>query len=881
VLSRALSIVVACAVIATTSTVGLVTEPAVASASTLPPQLHKLYSEDFEASDSADAVMLDQYRGANGETYGADPYWLDGKACNGVITSGTTAAAFGCASFSALRLLATALSPSHADTSNHAIAMYTNGDAQSSAGTQLRTLQPIALPSGERFVSMGVDAAAMNCNQSHPLLAFYIQDAETLRRVSKKPIDPCTDVNSETVVLNGTSIRTGSFISDGGILVSNGAVEIVLKNEQLNAIGNDGAIDNLVLVDSTPTLSAATATDHVVAGDTIRGTFTVQNTSEKGAKSGWSFSESLPAGISVAAEPEAQTTCDAASWSPRAGASDLDAVGTLASGAASCSLSVNLTAMAPGTFALGGDATTTHGLVAGDAAQIVAAPENNSLAATLEATVREHSDSQVVGVGEHVEGTFHVRNTGNAAVDDLRLEIADATSTCSATALLPGESATCPMSSHVVTQNDVDSGGIDISGIAHAESRLGSSVSSDVASTRIATSSNGGLELALIPGASSALKVGDRPGFSAKVTNTGDLTLKEIRVAASPDGPSTLCVAGTLAPGKAADCAIDEQSTVDQGEIDEGLITFAAQASGVSSRDEVVESNPASGATAIDRRPNIAATASAHTDGDAEAPQSTDHATLRVAVENTGNTTLAQIDAAFGDAALVCPTTALPPGGAVDCESEAIRLTQSDIDEGSIDYTVKVDARAGQLEAKAEAKTSLRLPSAPKVEIHAEFDRASGVPGETVGQSFFLHNSGNRTLSDLKITSNRFSRISCDVSSVAPGAEARCRTEAGYVVAAGDAVNDVIVFDSVASAAVSTQTGAAGEKSGRPVPTAIAAPIRIFSDPIHSELPIRRRTSGTLAQTGTESPTPWLALTTLMLAIGSGMVLNARKRSAR
>jgi uncharacterized repeat protein (TIGR01451 family) len=90
---------------------------------------------------------------------------------------------------------------------------------------------------------------------------------------------------------------------------------------------------------------------------------TVTNTSELAAKNDFVFTDSLPAGVSVAPSPNASTTCGNGTVSAAAGGSSVALTGgDLAAGDKSCTVTVNVTADKAGTYVNRPEAITTVGL---------------------------------------------------------------------------------------------------------------------------------------------------------------------------------------------------------------------------------------------------------------------------------------------------------------------------------------------------------------------------------------------------------------------------------------------------------------------------------------------------------------------------------------
>ncbi len=322
-----------------------------------------LFEEGFENAPGAPR-LLTSYTGAPplAETYTADPAWL--TACNGWLVSAadpaTAPADSGCGtSWPSQQAMASALAEwaGGDPAANHAVTAYTAGNP-GAGKTQLETVQPVPVAATGRFLTFSVDAAAVNCFAAHPLLEFSLLDGEQAVPAFTDPIDTCTD--ADTVTANGTHV--GTYAGDDAVLFSGPSVGVRMVNAQASGTGNDGAIDNLRILDATPQLSTAFDPDPVGVGDSTTLTFTVTNTTEKAAKRGWSFTEQLPPGL-VADPGSATTTCPSGTVTVDPGGHGLTSGGDLAAGQESCTITVRVTSARSGTYTLCATATTArHGI---------------------------------------------------------------------------------------------------------------------------------------------------------------------------------------------------------------------------------------------------------------------------------------------------------------------------------------------------------------------------------------------------------------------------------------------------------------------------------------------------------------------------------------
>ena len=314
-----------------------------------------LFTENFENGVSSQLAYLSDYTGAApfDETYTAAPIWLEGEQCNGLILSaqGPSSPPPGVACNGdlgeALGLGSALGTWEGGDAStNHVLVGYTNGDPGAGL-VELQTVKPIPLPSANRFLIIRSDAAAQNCSGAHPLLLFSVLNGSTVQPTFSKPIDTCS---ASQAIVNGTAV--GTYTGDEAVLFTGTAAGIQLVNEQGNGDGNDGAVDDIELLDATPQLDLSSTTGAIPVGESADLTFTITNTSDLDAKNGWSFTANLPSGLTLADDTSA-TTCAAATTTPgSAGTGVVEVGGDLGAGQASCTVTVHVTSFYGGTYEL-------------------------------------------------------------------------------------------------------------------------------------------------------------------------------------------------------------------------------------------------------------------------------------------------------------------------------------------------------------------------------------------------------------------------------------------------------------------------------------------------------------------------------------------------
>jgi uncharacterized repeat protein (TIGR01451 family) len=195
-------------------------------------------------------------------------------------------------------------------------------------------------------------------------MVFFLLDDGTPEQINQTPFNPCDDANfivPPTLNSNGAlgpsndTVRARSFTSDQAILTNSDNLGLRVVNHEACGQGNDSALDNIQLLDATPKLDKSFSPAKVSINQTSRMTFTVTNTTDLLAKRGWSFTDTLPDGLLLAEEPNAESNCPdfAIGYPPTRKiityAGDLDA------GQTSCTLSVDVTSSVAGTYTNGPD----------------------------------------------------------------------------------------------------------------------------------------------------------------------------------------------------------------------------------------------------------------------------------------------------------------------------------------------------------------------------------------------------------------------------------------------------------------------------------------------------------------------------------------------
>ncbi|WP_307224480.1 beta strand repeat-containing protein [Microbacterium arborescens] len=336
-----------------------------------------LFEEDFE--NGAGVQTLPSYVSGQGVSYTASSYWLSTANCNGFITSFNNAPrpanyCFDAGQYTSTQQKAYALGiPSGDPANNRAVSTNSNGNGSQQPGVtaltpnqiEFATQGQLNLPAANRFVTFSVDASSSACAlrpngtpYAHPLLRFYLRtDAGTEIPVSTSAIDPCVDEgvtgNQQVTAPGGNpanandTVHYGTFAANSSLLLPGTSLGIVMRNEQGEDEGNDGAFDNIRVLDATPQLDKDFLQDSVPVNGVSTLQFTVTNTAELAAKNGWQFTDTLPAGLVVADAPNIGGTCTASTTATAGGDSIAITGGSLATGEVSCTVTVDVTSTTP------------------------------------------------------------------------------------------------------------------------------------------------------------------------------------------------------------------------------------------------------------------------------------------------------------------------------------------------------------------------------------------------------------------------------------------------------------------------------------------------------------------------------------------------------
>jgi uncharacterized repeat protein (TIGR01451 family) len=243
--------------------------------------------------------------------------------------------------------LANVSDPNNGNMTNHALSTNTSGGQPPADPMFTTNGSPISVGTN-RFIELAVDAAATGCNQATPELSFKMTGLPggVNQSLTNGTINPCKLDNAKTFSVASkftdtlpdwaTTGAVGTYYSNA-YLISGDSSKVNIGLELDNASkassdgcgayavngkcpagtqsaltknppdgsgnGNDGAIDNIRVLDVSPYLTKSFNPTTVKVGDTSTLTLTVNNRTDNGTKNGWAFTDALPDGLVVANTP--------------------------------------------------------------------------------------------------------------------------------------------------------------------------------------------------------------------------------------------------------------------------------------------------------------------------------------------------------------------------------------------------------------------------------------------------------------------------------------------------------------------------------------------------------------------------------------------------
>jgi uncharacterized repeat protein (TIGR01451 family) len=674
-----------------------------------------------------------------------------------------------------------------------------------------------------------------------------------------------------TITVPVTSTTAGSYTNGPDNITSSG-----LNPPGDTAVTFEKPALSLTKRAGTPTdVNANTITD---AGDTIKYTFDVTNSGDV-AVNALAISDPKAGAVTcpvTTLAPGASTTCTA------------DDLYTITAADADAGSADN-TATATGTSPTGADvssdpsSTTTPVTVAAPGLSIVKSVDP--------------ANADRYTPGQKVTYHFTVTNTGNLPMNDVTVNEGEFTGTgelsavdCPATTLAAGAQMVCD-ATYTLTNADVDSGSITNSATATGTPPGNNAppITTPPSEITLPTPPQPGVSVVKSSDTKSITKAGQKVTYSFKVTNTGNVTLRDVTVNEGDfSGTGALsdvaCPTSTLVAGADETCTATYTTT--QADVDKGAaITNSATAGGTPPTGPGVTSDPSDVTVPVEQSPSMTVVKSA-SPTDEESYTVGQVVTYSFVVTNTGNVTITDPtidDSKFSGTGQLSPITCpaesatMAPAAVVTCTA-TYTLTQADVDAGKVTNTATVGGNTpdgGNTPPSPPSTVTVPNTPHPALALVKTSDTAKITKvGQVVTYSFKITNTGNVTQKNVTAKEGKFtgsgklSDPTCPAAaaSLAPGASVTCT--ATYHVTAAD-----LTSGTLSNTATANGTDPSGDSIRSDSSTAI---VKAITPPVPPVAP----TPTGLAFTGTELVGPGIGLALLLLALGGGLLIVRRRRNA-
>ncbi|GLZ38886.1 hypothetical protein [Actinokineospora sp. NBRC 105648] len=432
------------------------------------------------------------------------------------------------------------------------------------------------------------------------------------------------------------------------------------------------------------------------------------------------------------------------------------------------------------------------------------------LAVVVDDLLGDLDGNGLADLGEVVDYTFTVTNSGNVAVTGLVVHDASGVGvTCPRTALAPGEHVVCTSDAgHTTTAADLAAAEVVKRATATATAPDAAAVVSPEASAHTPT-------FAAVPAVAldKTATLDDRNGngladlgetvqWTFLVVNNGNTALAQVRVDDPLAGPVT-CLATSLRRQEFTTCSADRAHTVTEADIVAGKIdnTAVARAVGDAGGPPVVSPPDSTTTPTAAPAPALALTKSAELadlNGNdlADAGETVQYS---FRLTNTGNQTLTQVRVDDPKAGPVtCPVTVLAPGASVVCVAAPYVVTAADIAAGVVR---NIAVGTGTPPTGPPVVTPPATVDVPVADPGLDLDKlavlrdtnADGFANvdELIDYTFVLTNTGNVTLVDVGVDDLTAGPVTCPVTVLAPGASVTC-SALPYTVTEADVIAGVV-----------------------------------------------------------------------------------------
>ncbi|MFF8695447.1 hypothetical protein ACF08W_24930 [Streptomyces sp. NPDC015144] len=384
--------------------------------------------------------------------------------------------------------------------------------------------------------------------------------------------------------------------------------------------------------------------------------------------------------------------------------------------------------------------------------------------------------------GSEVPYDFVVTNAGTTNITDLVVtDPKIGPVSCPTRTLAVGQTVTCT-ATYTVTAADAAAGSIDNTAIATGSSD-GETVTSPPSSETVPIQRPPAIEVEKEVETQGPYAVGQTVTYRYTVRNTGGTRLDSVAVH-DDHVTGITCESTTLAPaGEAGDTTTCTGTyTITQADGTAGSVTNTATATG--SADGETITSPETDLTLPVGTPHVTLAKRVTSTGPYQVGSRVDYA---YTVTNTGSTTLTDVRVLDDHATdVTCEATTLAAGASTTCRA-SYTITQADLDAcresgATGNCTIVNVAQAGGTDPQGReivsdpAQAEVTVPLG-KSDVTLEKRVASKGPfqvGSKVEYTYTVTNSGSNTLTDVGVDDDLIEGVTCEKTTLAPGASTTC-----------------------------------------------------------------------------------------------------------
>ncbi|GAA3030066.1 conserved repeat domain-containing protein [Actinokineospora globicatena] len=438
-----------------------------------------------------------------------------------------------------------------------------------------------------------------------------------------------------------------------------------------------------------------------------------------------------------------------------------------------------------------------------------------SIGLTHTATLIDANGNGLGDLGEQIQFSVTINNTGNVVLTDVIVEgvlSGNAETLCPQAAMLPEASASCPRGLYTINQHDVDVGAVLGIGTAVGTAPNGTRVRSVPITVNIPVFDPApvlGLvkdDILVDANANGLADAGEAINYTFAVTNVGNVTVTGLNIV-DPLLTGTTCPKTTLIPQESTTCTSNAPHITTAADVAAAEVVNVATARGTAPDSSTVISLESRTNTptfvavpglALDK---IAVLGDTNGNGLADLGENIQWSFL---VVNNGTTPLFRLHIVDPVAGVVtCPSTDLAVLAVTTCVATAPhQVTESDILLGEVTNTAIAVADLGdavqtQVVSPPDSTTTPTAGPNPGLTLTKRADLVDtnendlADKGEIILYSFVLTNTGNLTLSQLRVDDPKAGVVTCPVAILAPGASTTC-TAAPYLVTGDDIAAGIV-----------------------------------------------------------------------------------------